>query len=334
MRVLVTGANGFLGSNIVQQLLKRGYDVRAMTRRKNDALSSLNVESVLGDVRDLDSLLAATRDIETVYHTAAISGIWGPWKKFHSNNTIGTRNVVEACVQNKVRRLVHSSSPSVVFNGEHQVNANESLPYPRRWLCHYPHSKALAEQHVLEANEYSGLMTCALRPHLIWGPGDRHLIPRLLQRARSKQLRRVGDGGNQVDMIFVENAATAHIQAAEAMQPGSPVCGSAYFLSQGEPVNCWGWINDILELAGLPRVKKSISFFWAYQLGAALEGYHEMMNIDAEPRMTRFLAAQLAKSHYYDISRARSDFGYFPAVSTEEGMRRLGESLQAQLVAT
>ena len=334
MRVLVTGANGFLGSNIVQQLLHRGYEVRAMTRRKSDALSSFNVECVSGDIRDLDSLLKATRDVDTVFHTAAISGIWGPWKKFHSTNTVGTRNVVEACVQNKVSKLVHSSSPSVVFNGEHQINGNESLPYPRRWLCHYPHSKALAEQHVLQANEFSGLMTCALRPHLIWGPGDRHLIPRLIQRAHTKQLRRVGDGGNQVDMIFVENAAIGHIQAAEAMENGSPVCGSAYFLSQGEPVNCWAWINDILQLAGLPRVKKSVSFFWAHKLGAALEGYHEMMNIETEPRMTRFLAAQLAKSHYYDISRAKKDFGYFPVVSTEEGMRRLGESLQGQLAAS
>lgn len=334
MRVLVTGANGFLGSHIVGQLLKRGYEVRAMTRRKNEALSSLNVQRVTGDVRDLDSLLRATRNIDTVFHTAAVSGIWGPWKKFHTTNTIGTRNVVEACEQNQVKRLIYSSSPSVVFDGQHQVHANESLPYPRRWLCHYPHSKALAEQYVIQANEISGLMTCALRPHLIWGPGDRHLIPRLIQRARAKQLRRVGDGGNQIDMIYVENAALGHVQAAEALQSGSPVCGSAYFLSQGEPVNCWGWINDILQLAGLPRVKKSISFYWAYKLGAALEGYHEMMNIETEPRMTRFLAAQLAKSHYYDISRARRDFGYQPVVSTEEGMRLLGESLHAQLAAS
>ena len=334
MRVLVTGANGFLGSHIVKQLLQHGQQVRAMTRRKNDALRSLNVECVNGDVRDLDSILYATRDIDVVYHTAAISGIWGSWKKFHSTNTVGTRNVVEACDQNKVKKLVYTSSPSVVFNGEHQINANESLPYPRRWLCHYPHSKALAEQYVLQANEISGLMTCALRPHLIWGPGDQHLIPRLVQRARSRQLRRVGDGGNQVDNIYVENAAMAHIQAAEAMEHGSRVCGSAYFLSQGDPVNCWGWINDILELAGLPRVKKSISFFWAYKLGATLEGYHEMMNIETEPRMTRFLAAQLAKSHYYDISRAKNDFGYHPHVSTEEGMKRLGESMHQQRAAS
>lgn len=327
MRALVTGANGFLGSYIVEECLRRGYKVRAMTRKRDDALTGLNVDCVHGDVRDADSLIEATRDIEVVFHTAAISGIWGPWKKFYSTNTVGTRNVVEACIRNKVPRLVYTSSPSVVFNGEHQINANESLPYPKRWLAHYPHSKALAEKHVLEADEFSGIMTCALRPHLIWGPRDRHLIPRLIERAKSKQLRRVGDGTNQVDNIYVENAAVAHLQAAEAMRPGSPVCGSAYFLSQNDPVNCWGWINEILELAGLPRVRQSISYFWAYRMGAALESYHEMMNKDCEPRMTRFLAAQLAKSHYYDISRAKKDFNYHPAVSQAEGMKRLGLSI-------
>ena len=173
-------------------------------------------------------------------------------------------------------------------------------------------------------------MTCALRPHLIWGPGDRHLVPRLIQRARMKQLRRVGDGTNLVDTTYVENAALAHLQAAQAMKPGSNVCGSAYFISQGDPVNCWGFINEILAAAGLPAVKSRISFYWAYRIGFALETYHEMIGKEEEPRMTRFLAAQLAKSHYFDIARARNDFGYQPRVSHEEGMRRLTESLTGQ----
>lgn len=328
MHALVTGANGFLGSYIVEALIQRGYSVRAMTRRRDNSLGGLNVESVNGDVRDFESLLNATKEMDVVFHVAAISGIWGPWKKYYTTNTVGTRNVVEACVRNKVPRLVYTSSPSVVFNGEHQVNANETAPYPRRWLCHYPHSKAMAEKCVLDANDYSGLMTCSLRPHLIWGPRDRHLIPRLLERAKAKQLRRVGDGTNQVDTIYVENAAVAHIQAAEALQRGSPVCGSAYFLSQDDPVNCWAWINEVLGLAGIPRVRQSISYFWAYKLGAALESYHEMRNLDREPRMTRFLAAQLAKSHWYDISRAKRDFNYRPAITNEEGMRRLAKSIQ------
>ncbi len=334
MKALVTGANGFLGSYLVEDLVDRGYEVTAMTRKPFPTLTGPTLSNVQGDVRNLDALRDATKNQDVVFHTAGISGIWGPWKLYHGTNTIGTRNVVTACLENKVKKLVYTSSPSVVFNGQHQVHVDESTPYPKTWLCHYPHSKALAEQHVLDANDNAGLMTCALRPHLIWGPRDRHLIPRLLDRAREKKLVRVGDGSNLVDNIYVENAAYAHVQAAEAMHSDSPVCGSAYFLSQGEPVSLWGWINEILQLAGLPRVKKSITFHWAYRLGFALETAYEMCNLQGEPRMTRFLAAQLGKSHYYDISRAKRDFNYYPRISTIAGMKKLGETFGDPLVHT
>jgi nucleoside-diphosphate-sugar epimerase len=329
MKALVTGANGFLGSYLVRELVASGYEVTSMTRRRDDAAIGQSVRNVNGDVRDAESVEEACRGQDVVFHVAAISGIWGPWKLYHGTNTAGTRNVVEACLNQGVKKLVYTSSPSVTFNGQHQINQNESAPYARDWLAHYPHSKALAEQCVLGANDDKQLMTCALRPHLIWGPGDRHLIPRLIERARRNQLRRVGDGKNQVDSIYVENAALAHVQAAEALRPGSPVCGSTYFLSQDEPVNLWGWINEILELGRVPKVTKSISFPMAWRLGYLLESWHSIRNLPGEPRMTRFLAAQLAKSHYFDISRAKNDFGYRPRVSFSEGMRKLGETLGA-----
>jgi nucleoside-diphosphate-sugar epimerase len=327
MKALVTGANGFLGSYLVRVLLDRGHEVTAMTRRRDEVLAGMGVRTVHADVRSFEGLLEAFPGHEVVFHTASVSGIWGSWKHFHSNNTIGARNVVEACLKAGIPKLVYTSSPSVTFNGEDQTNVNESVGYPRKWLCHYPHSKALAEQYVLQADGDPDLMTCALRPHLIWGPGDRHLVPRLIERARAKQLRRVGDGTNQIDHIFVENAAVAHLQAAEAMKPGSPVCGSAYFISQGEPVNCWAWINEILSLARIPRIKRSISFKTAYRLGAVLEAYHEFFQIQREPRMTRFLAAQLAKDHFFDTTRAQRDFGFRPAISTSHGMSLLEDSL-------
>ncbi len=330
MKALVTGANGFLGSYLVRHLLEHGYDVTAMTRRRDEGLASLNVQMAHGDVRDFESVLKACTGQDVVFHTAAISGIWGPWKRFYTTNTVGTRNVVDACVQTSVRRLVYTSSPSVTFDGEHQTNIDESVPYPKRWLCHYPHSKALAEQNVLNANDKFDLLTCALRPHLIWGPGDQHLIPRLIDRAKNKQLRRVGDGANLIDTIYVENAAEAHRQAAEALVDDSPLCGKAYFISQDDPVNCWDWINEILQLAGLPRIRQSISFRWAWRLGYVLENAYELLSKDTEPRMTRFLAAQLAKNHYFDISRAKRDFGYSPRISNAMGMLRLQESLAAR----
>lgn len=327
VKALVTGANGFLGMYLVELLVKRGHDVRVMTRKPNQYLGTLDVEHTIGDIRNPEACLQATRDIDVVFHTAAISGIWGKWKLFYETNTIGTQNVIEGCLQNGVRKLVYTSSPSVTFNGDDQININETTGYPERWLCHYPHSKALAEQQVLLANDPEKLMTCALRPHLIWGPRDQHLIPRLLARARSNKLRKVGDGKNLIDIIYVENAALAHLQAAEAMEPNSAVCGRAYFLSQGEPVNCWDWIDQILALAKLPGIQKSIPFHWAYGLGALMEASYGLAQLKNEPRMTRFLAAQLAKNHYFDISRARQDFGFSPQVSTAEGMNRLAESM-------
>ncbi len=330
MKALVTGANGFLGLYLVELLLNRGHAVRVMTRNPSPSLSHLDVEHCHGDIRDFQACLQATNEVDVVFHTAAISGIWGKWKLFYDTNTVGTRNIVEGCQRNEIRKLVYTSSPSVTFDGQHQINVDETVAYPEKWLCHYPHTKALAEQHVLGANDATGLMTCALRPHLIWGPRDRHLVPRLLNRARANKLLRVGDGKNKIDIIYVENAAQAHLQAAEAMNPDSTVCGRAYFLSQGQPVNCWDWINDILALAGMPGIKKSISFRSAYRLGAILESAHRVMRLNGEPRMTRFLAAQLAKSHYFDISSAKQDFGFSPQVSTEEGMEQLANSLTPQ----
>jgi nucleoside-diphosphate-sugar epimerase len=204
---------------------------------------------------------------------------------------------------------------------------DERAPYPGRWLCHYPHSKALAEQRVLAANSRNRLLTCALRPHLIWGPRDRHLVPRLLDRAVRGRLRRVGEGRNLIDMVYVENAAAAHLRAGDALSDGSPVAGRAYFISQGTPVNCWNWIDEILGLAGLPPVRRSISLAAAWRIGAVLEATYRLARITREPPMTRFLAAQLGTSHYFDITRARTDFGYEPRVSTEEGMRRLAKVL-------
>lgn len=327
MRALVTGAGGFLGDYIAAQLVARGDDVRTFSRKHYAALKDLGVEARQGDLRDAAAVADACDGMDTVFHAAGVAGIWGPWEHFHGINTLGTEHVIAGCRKHHVSKLVYTSSPSVTFDGGDQENVDESAPYPEHWLCHYPHSKALAEQAVLAANDKDGLLTCSLRPHLIWGPKDQHLIPRLLDRARSGKLRRVGDGKNLVDMIYVENAAAAHLQAADALTADSEVAGSAYFISQGEPVNCWDWIDDILALADIPPIKKSISHATAYRIGAAMEWTYRLFGWRSEPRMTRFLASQLAKHHYFNIQRSRKDFGYKPAISTAEGMRRLGEHL-------
>ena len=324
MTALVTGAGGFLGQYLVEQLIARGQPVRTLSRKSYPALARLGVDMREGDLRDAETVHAACQDVDVVYHAAGVAGIWGSWEHYHGINTVGTKHVVAACQDHGVPRLVYTSSPSVTFDGSHQRNIDETVAYPDRWLCHYPHTKALGEQLALAANSET-LATCALRPHLIWGPRDNHLIPRLISRAQTGQLRIVGDGQNLVDMVYVENAAEAHLQAADALTPGAPVCGRAYFITQGEPVNCWQWINEILALAELDPVTKRIGFATAWRLGATLECLWKLLGKQDEPRMTRFLAAQLARDHYFDITRAREDFGYTPRISTEVGMQRLAE---------
>ncbi len=331
MRALVTGAAGFLGQYITEALLRRGDTVVNVSRGRYPTLDALGVESVSLDLGNADTpegqkqLVSACQGVDVVFHSAAISGIGEPWERYYRTNTLGTQNLLRAAQSAGVRKFVFTSSPSVTFAGEPQCNVDESAPYPKTWLSHYPHSKALAEEMVLSANGEAGMLTCALRPHLIWGPRDKALIPRLIARARSGRLRRVGDGMNLVDMIYVENAADAHLQVADALEVGSPVCGRAYFLSQGEPVNCWEWINELLSLYDLPPVKKSISFHTAWRVGAVFETIWKTFHWQSDPPMTRFLAAQLAYSHYFDITRARQDFGYSPRVSREAGMEALRE---------
>ena len=314
MNALVTGAGGFLGLYVVERLVARGDRVRALCRNRYPELDALGVETLTADLRDRDATVAACRDIDVVFHVAGVAGLAGPWDHFCGINFWGTRHVVDGCLKHGVGRLVYTSSPSVTFDGGEQRGVDESAPYASRWLCHYAHTKALAERHVLAANGLEGLLCCALRPHLIWGPRDRHLIPRLLARGRTGRLRRVGSGENLVDMVYVENAADAHLQAADALTPDSPVAGRAYFISQGEPVNCWQWIDQLLALDGLPPVSRSISLGTAWKVGAVCELLYGL---------TRFLAAQLARSHYFDIRRAQQDFGYAPRISTSEGMCRL-----------
>lgn len=324
MRLLVTGAAGFLGRYIVEHLCARGDAVRILVRRELPWMRELGVEIAIGDVRDRQLVIDACNDRHAVIHTAAIASIGGKWQTFYDVNVVGTANILEGCFEHQVTRLVYTSSPSVTFAGVDQNGIDESAPYPTQWLAHYPRSKALAEQMVLRANS-PRIATCALRPHLIWGPRDGHLIPRLIDRARRGMLRQVGNGKNLVDSIYVENAAAAHLQALDKLEIGSTVGGSAYFLSQGEPVNCWEWINQILALAELPPVKKRISLRAAYTAGAVLETAYWLLGRTDEPRMTRFLAAQLATSHYFDLSRAIRDFGYHPQINMREGMHRLGE---------
>jgi nucleoside-diphosphate-sugar epimerase len=329
MKALVTGGGGFLGGVIVRMLRERGDEVRSFSRGSYPALDALGVEQFRGELADRDAVFAAVAGCDIVFHVAAKAGIWGSFRDFHAANVDGTQNVLMACRINDIPRLVYTSSPSVVFDGSDVEGSDETLPYPPQYEAYYPSTKALAERLVLEANS-PRLAVTALRPHLIWGPGDNHLVPRIVARGRAGKLRRIGTRPNLVDTVYVDNAARAHLQAADALSPGSPVAGNCYFISNGEPLPLWDMVNRILAAAGVPPVTRSISPRLAYSAGCICEALWGLLNLQGEPPMTRFVAHELATAHWFDISAARRDFGYDPEISIDEGLLRLRQWLQSR----
>ena len=319
---LVTGGGGFLGGAIVRRLVARGDTVRSLARGDYPALRSLGVETLRGDVADPAAVARAIEGCDVVFHVAAKAGVWGPYEEYHQANVVGTRLVVDACRTAGVRRLVYTSSPSVVFDGRDMEGADESLPYPAHFEAAYPATKAEAEQMVRKANG-PDLATVALRPHLIWGPGDNHLVPRIIARAKAGRLRKIGRGTKRIDATYIDNAADAHILAADRLDPGSAIAGKVYFIAQGEPIPLWDLVNAILSAAGLPPVTRTISLPLAMAAAGVVESIYRALGVATEPPLTRFVVRELATSHWFDLTAARRDLGYSPQVSTAEGLQRL-----------
>jgi nucleoside-diphosphate-sugar epimerase len=325
---LVTGGGGFLGRHIVDLLLQRGDSVTVFNRSQYPDLQERGVTCLTGDLRDKEAVANAVAGKSTVFHVAAKAGFWGSVSDYYGINVTGTQNILNCCQQAGVKKFIYTSSPSVAFGTEAIENGDETLPYPDSYLTAYPQTKAEAEKAVLKANS-DNFLTCALRPHLIWGPGDNHLVPRIIEAASSGKLMMVGDGTNLVDVTYVENGAKAHIQAEERLEPGSLVAGQAYFIGDKDPVNLWDWVNELLKQVDIEPLKKSISYNKARRVGAVLECIYKVLPLKGEPRMTRFVAAQLAKSHYFSHDKAFSHFGYDPQIDNEEGLKRTVEWLKS-----
>jgi len=318
--ILVTGGGGFLGKAIVKRLVEAGENVRSFSRSFYPELKSMGVDQIQGDIGDNAAVIKACNGIQTVFHVAAKTGVWGNYKDYYKTNVIGTENVIAACNIHNISRLVYTSSPSVVFNGMDMKGVDGSVPYSDHFHAHYPKTKAIAEQLVVSAST-DKLRTIILRPHLIWGPEENNFVPRII--AKAGWLKVVGNGRNLVDTVYIDNAADAHILAAENLDKNPDISGNVYFISQDEPVLLWGLINAILKAAGLGPVKGSIPKQMAWLLGAAFEFLYKILHIKKEPPMTRFVAYELATSHWFDISAAKRDLGYSPRVSTKEGLRLL-----------
>lgn len=328
MKILVTGGGGFLGQALCRGLVERGHQVISFNRGHYPVLAQLGVGQVQGDLADAHALIHAADGVEAIFHNAAKAGAWGSYASYHSANVVGTQNVLEACRRHGIGKLVYTSTPSVTHRATRPVEGGtaDEVPYGENFQAPYAETKAIAEKAVLAANDAT-LATIALRPRLIWGPGDQQILPRLVERAKAGRLRIVGDGRNLVDTTYIDNAAQAHFDAFDHLAVGAACAGRAYFISNGEPKPMGELLNALLDAAGAPRVDKHLSFKAAYRIGAVCEAAWKILPLKGEPPMTRFLAEQLSTTHWYDMAPATRDFGYVPRVGFDEGITRLKESL-------
>ena len=327
-QVLITGAGGFLGSAIAKQALDRGFKVKGLARGLYPHLSALGIEMIQGDLADQEAVLQASQGCDAIFHVAAKAGAWGKPESYYRSNVLGTQHVIHACQHLEIPKLIFTSSPSVIHDHADIEGGDESLPYPSKFLAEYPATKAQAEQCVLAANSQT-LTTIALRPHLIWGPGDQHLIPRILDRARKGRLRHLAPH-KKVDSIYIDDAARAHWNAFDHMHPQAQCAGKAYFISQGEPWAIQDLINGILQALGEKPVYRTFSPKLAYMIGACLEIIYKVLGKEEEPIMTRFIASQLSTAHWYTIEAARQDFGFEPRHSIQEALELLKQSIDTQ----
>jgi nucleoside-diphosphate-sugar epimerase len=356
MKTLVTGGTGFLGRKLVARLLAEGRHVIVLARTPAPDLQAQGVRFVSASLDEPHAVRDACAGVETVFHVAARVGVWGRYEDFFRTNVLGTRALLEGCREYGVKRCVYTSTPSVVYNGRDLTGANETLPLTTNCPSPYPLTKAIAEREVLAAHS-PALATIALRPHLIWGEGDPHLVPRVLARARAGRLRMIGSGNNRVDMVHVENAVDAHLLAESALRaqsqsghssantispPAAPLDasgaisaprrnagGRAFFITNDEPVLLWNWINALLQALGEQPVTRRISLRSALVAGSLCEAAWRVLNLAGEPPLTRFVAAELAKDHWFDLTAAKRDLGYVPRVSMADGTARLIASIKA-----
>jgi nucleoside-diphosphate-sugar epimerase len=325
MNILVTGGGGFIGGALIRSLNKRDYHVRNFSRKKYDFLEELGVEQITGDLRNMYEIDHATKNIDIVFHVAAKVGLWGKYEDFYEVNVRGTKQLIESCRKNGVKHLVFTSSASVVFAGKSIINGDESLPYPNKPESYYAGTKAIAEQLVLKAND-KDLKTMALRPHIVWGPGDTHIIPGILERVNKRKIFQLGRDVYLTDTTYIDNYTHAQVQAMEALMTGKAE-GQAYFISNGEPVRIWQFINSILEIYGYAPLNKKVPVYLAKFAGFMTENFYKIFLPSKEPTLTLFAIKELCSSHFFKLDKAKNELDYKPPVTTSQGLEILKESL-------
>lgn len=319
MKALVTGATGFLGGALARRLHGVGWDVTALGRNslKLNQLEDEGMRPLHLDITKKEELNAAFKGQEIIFHCAALPSPWGNFEKFYQANVIGTRNVVQACLENKVGRLVYVSTPSIYFDYKSRtdVKENDSLPEP---ITHYARTKRLAEEEI-DKGFANGLAVVSIRPRALFGEGDTVIFPRLIPRLRSGRLPILGDGENIVDLTYIQNVVDALLLCAES--PANTL-GKKYNISNGEPIKIWKLIERICDELGYAHPSRKISYKTANTTASALEFFYSLIPFSPEPPLTRVSVSMLANNTTLDISAAKAELGYQPKVSVEEGVQR------------
>lgn len=321
-RVLITGGGGFVGKALGQALVSRGFEVISVARGAYPELKALGISHHQIDLsKDLEKLITVSNDCDAIFHVAAKVDMWGKYEDFFAANVLATRNVIQACKVNNIKRLIFTSSPSVIADGKDLLGVNETYPYPSKYMAFYPQTKAQAEKEVLQSNNSTSLKTIALRPHLIWGRGDTNLIPTVVGKAEKGKLLCIGDGSNLTDLTYIDDCVQAHIKAFDSLETNPAVSGKPYFISQGDPVNMWQWVDQILTIHKLPVIRKKVNKKFAMLVASVLEAISRVLPGSPEPLFTKFLVCEMSTSHYFDISAAKNDLGYEPQYSVSEAMK-------------
>ncbi len=328
---LVTGGCGFTGKHLVDALVARGDDVTVIDMAAKGPRG--DVRYVKADICDRQAVRSACEGVDVVFHNASIvhtkrnqeARVWAV-------NFDGSKNVLAACRDAGVRRLVYVSSASAVYEGRDIENGDEGMPYSSISQAPYADSKIAAERVILAANGEGGVLTCAIRPHVIFGPGDQRFLPAILERARSGRLKfAVGREVKYSDFTYISNLIDALLLADEKLVPGSPTAGQAYFVTNGEPMPFWDFVRRVLERFGLPPIRGTVPFQVAYAVAAAAEAFDTLKGgtLNAENGLTRFAIKYMCTHHYFSIDKAKRELGYRPAVSIEEGIDRTAQHFLA-----
>ncbi len=320
-KYIVTGGGGFVGKAICLALRKEGHEVIAIARNSYPELESAGVGVIQADIsikREFYSYVFSGAD--GVFHVASKVDMWGRYEDFFRTNVLGTRNIIQACREQGVRKLVYTSTPSVVAGSSDLENIDESYPYPEEYKAFYPKTKSLAEKEVLAAGRSRDLFALSLRPHLIFGLGDRNFVPTILRRAKEGRLMQVGKGENLVDFTYIEDCVQAHLCAMQALDENPACRGKAYFISQGDKVGLWWWIGEVLKRNGLPPLKRRVPKGVAYSLAWLCELFTSILPYHPEPLLTRFLVSEMSTHHYFNIKAAKRDLRFNPSCTVKEAL--------------